>query len=269
MARSAGEVFSARCRPPSNTQPPNSAPSATQQPKGGGSLVSTHAALSPELGSRLKARSGCKSRTTAPGVQGAGRGPRRFLWLLSCPRKKVTRLSGRDPTTSPAGCRKIPGGETPQTPPPPPRSSLKAAAAWSPPTPFFFHDTATTVIYALALRFALPLLGSRGPAEAPWQLLWLLSGLHKKGPRLSGRDPTTPPAGCRKILRRGNPSQNYRREPGNSKRKKLEGDPAGRPQAANTKLGPPLAPAGPPPHRGGRLPPGQVELGGALGAFLL
>ena len=44
-------------------------------PKGGGSLVSTHAALSPELGSKLKARSGCKSGTTAPGVQGAGRGP--------------------------------------------------------------------------------------------------------------------------------------------------------------------------------------------------
>ena len=44
-------------------------------PKGGGSLVSTHAALSPELGSSLKARSGCKSGTTAPGVQGAGRGP--------------------------------------------------------------------------------------------------------------------------------------------------------------------------------------------------
>ena len=66
--------------PPSVEQvPPNSAPSQFQQPKGGGSLVSTHAALSLELGSRLKARSGCKSRTTAPGVQGAGRGPRRFL----------------------------------------------------------------------------------------------------------------------------------------------------------------------------------------------
>ena len=44
-------------------------------PKGGGSLVSTHAALSPELGSKLKARSGRKSGTTASGVQGAGRGP--------------------------------------------------------------------------------------------------------------------------------------------------------------------------------------------------
>ena len=44
-------------------------------PKGGGRLVSTHAALSPELGSSLKARSGRKSGTTAPGVQGAGRGP--------------------------------------------------------------------------------------------------------------------------------------------------------------------------------------------------
>src|SRR5699024_9922197 len=76
-------------------------------PKGGGRLVSAHAALSPELGSKLKARSGRKSGTTAPGVQGAGRGPRRFLWLLSCPCKKVTRLSGRDPTTPPAGCRKI------------------------------------------------------------------------------------------------------------------------------------------------------------------
>ena len=50
-------------------------PSQFQQPKGGGRLVSTHAALSPELGSKLKARSGCKSGTTAPGVQGAGRGP--------------------------------------------------------------------------------------------------------------------------------------------------------------------------------------------------
>ena len=88
--------------------PSNPTPSAAQQPKGGGRLVSTHAALSPELGSRLKAQSGCKSRTTAPGVQGAGRGPRRFLWLLSCPCKKVTRLSGRDPTTPPAGCREIP-----------------------------------------------------------------------------------------------------------------------------------------------------------------
>ena len=29
--------------------------------------------------------------------------------------------------------------------------------------------------------------------------------------------------------------------PENVKRKKLKGDPAGRPQAANTKLGPPLA----------------------------
>ena len=82
-------------------------------PKGGGRLVSTHAALSPELGSSLKARSGRKSGTTAPGVQGAGRGPRRFLWLLSCPRKKVPRLSGRDPTTPPAGCRKMVRGKTP------------------------------------------------------------------------------------------------------------------------------------------------------------
>ena len=55
--------------------PSNPTPSAAHQPKGGGRLVSTHAALSPELGSSLKARSGCKSGTTAPGVQGAGRGP--------------------------------------------------------------------------------------------------------------------------------------------------------------------------------------------------
>ena len=104
---------------------PNSAPSQFQQPKGGGRLVSTHAALSPELGSKLKARSGCKSGTTAPGVQGAGRGPRRpppcpppegEAGRGRCPRKKVTRLSGRDPTTPPAGCRKIPGGEAPQPP---------------------------------------------------------------------------------------------------------------------------------------------------------
>ena len=122
--------------PPSvEAVPPNLAPSQFQQPKGGGSLVSTHAALSPELGSKLKAQSGCKSGTTAPGVQGAGRGPRRFLWLLSCPRKKVTRLSGRDPTTPPAGCRKTPEGGTPQTPPPPNSSNRKAAAAWYPPTP--------------------------------------------------------------------------------------------------------------------------------------
>ena len=103
-----GRRGSFRQLPPSVEQaPPNPAPSQFQKPKGGGRLVSTHAALSPELGSSLKARSGCKSGTTAPGVQGAGRGPRRFLWLLSCPRKKVTRLSGRDPTTPPAGCRKI------------------------------------------------------------------------------------------------------------------------------------------------------------------
>ena len=62
--------------PPSvGEPPPNPAPSQFQQPKGGGRLVSTHAALSPELGSKLKARSGRKSGTTAPGVQGAGRGP--------------------------------------------------------------------------------------------------------------------------------------------------------------------------------------------------
>ena len=100
---------SARQLPPS-VEPitPKLRPLDSALPKGGGSLVSTHAALSPELGSMLKVQSGCKSGTTAPGVQGAGRGPRRFLWLLSCPRKKVTRLSGRDPTTPPAGCRKIP-----------------------------------------------------------------------------------------------------------------------------------------------------------------
>ena len=107
------------CQPPPSVEetafPPG--PLDYAPPKGGGSLVSTHAALSPELGSMLKARSGCKSGTTAPGVQGAGRGPRRFLWLLSCQRKKVTRLSGRDPTTPPAGCRKISGGGTPPKPP--------------------------------------------------------------------------------------------------------------------------------------------------------
>ena len=65
-----------RQQPPSvEPIPPNPAPSQFQQPKGGGRLVSTHAALSPELGSKLKAQSGCKSGTTAPGVQGAGRGP--------------------------------------------------------------------------------------------------------------------------------------------------------------------------------------------------
>ena len=83
-----GSPFKGSCRrrrlrgplrqmPPSVERPPQkSAPSQFQQPKGGGSLVSTHAALSPELGSSLKAQSGCKSGTTAPGVQGAGRGPR-------------------------------------------------------------------------------------------------------------------------------------------------------------------------------------------------
>ena len=103
-----------RLRGPIRPLPPSVEPIAPKlrpldfaPPKCGGRLVSTHAALSPELGSKLKAMSGCKSGTTAPGVQGAGRGPRRFLWLLSCPRKKVTRLSGRDPTTPPAGCRKI------------------------------------------------------------------------------------------------------------------------------------------------------------------
>ena len=141
--------------PPSvGEPPPNPAPSISHLPKGGGRLVSTHAALSPELGSSLKARSGCKSGTTAPGVQGAGRGPRRFLWLLSCPRKKVTRLSGRDPTTPPAGCRKMIRRENPSSrgsqpgrmPENPRRgdpSNLtpsaahrrKAAAAWYAPTP--------------------------------------------------------------------------------------------------------------------------------------
>ena len=57
------------------TTTPNPRPLDYALPKGGGRLVSTHAALSPELGSSLKARSGCKSGTTAPGVQGAGRGP--------------------------------------------------------------------------------------------------------------------------------------------------------------------------------------------------
>ena len=71
-----GRRGSTRPLPPSVGElPPNPSPSQFQQPKGGGSLVSTHAALSPELGSKLKAQSGRKSRTTAPGVQGAGRGP--------------------------------------------------------------------------------------------------------------------------------------------------------------------------------------------------
>ena len=62
--------------PPSVEHPtPKLRPLRCAPPKDGGRLVSTHAALSPELGSRLKARSGCKSGTTAPGVQGAGRGP--------------------------------------------------------------------------------------------------------------------------------------------------------------------------------------------------
>ena len=65
------------CQPPPSVEetafPPG--PLDYALPKGGGRLVSTHAARSPELGSRLKAQSGCKSRTAAPGVQGAGRGP--------------------------------------------------------------------------------------------------------------------------------------------------------------------------------------------------
>ena len=60
---------------PSEGRPPKPHPLRRAPPKGGGSLVSTHAALSPELGSKRKARSGRKSGTTAPGVQGAGRGP--------------------------------------------------------------------------------------------------------------------------------------------------------------------------------------------------
>ena len=43
---------------PRRGHPSNPVPSQFQQPKGGGRLVSTHAALSPELGSKLKARSG-------------------------------------------------------------------------------------------------------------------------------------------------------------------------------------------------------------------
>ena len=57
------------------------------------------------------------------------------------------------------------------------------------------------------------------------------------------------------------------RMPENVKRKKHKGDPAGRPQAANTKLGPPLAPAGPPPHRGGRFPPNGRKKEGPWGPF--
>ncbi len=123
-------------------------------PKGGGRLVSTHAALSPELGSSLKARSGCKSRTTAPGVQGAGRGPLAtslVTFLFAQERNPPVGAgpdnpSGRMPENSkegkplprgshPAGMPENPGGETPQTPPPPLRSNRKAAAAWYPPTP--------------------------------------------------------------------------------------------------------------------------------------
>ena len=159
--------------------PPNPAPSQFQQPKGGGSLVSTHAALSPELGSSLKARSGRKSGTTAPGVQGAGRGPLATSLVTFLFAQERYPLSGRDPTTPPAGCRKIPGG----VPPPP------------------------------------------GGANPP---------------------------GCRKTPK-----------------EKTFQLPAHRRPPENTKLGPPLAPAGPPPHRGGRLPPRQVELGGALGLSLI
>ena len=57
-------------------------------PKGGGRLVSTHAALSPELGSKLKARSGRKSGTTAPGVQGPAEAPGGFFgYFLARARK--------------------------------------------------------------------------------------------------------------------------------------------------------------------------------------
>ena len=162
---------STRQLPPSVEEvPPNSVPSQFQQPKGGGRLVSPHAALSPELGSSLKARSGRKSGTTAPGVQGAGRGPRRpppypppegEAGRGRCPRKKGTPCRGgtRQPLRRDAG--KFQGGGTP------------------PP-------------------------GGANPPE------------------------------CRKIPKEETfqlPA--HRRPPG------------------NTKLGPPLAPAGPPPHRGG------------------
>ena len=70
-----GELTRRDTGKPQEGSPSNPTPSAAQQPKDGGRLVSTHAALSPELGFSLKARSGCKSRTAAPGVQGAGRGP--------------------------------------------------------------------------------------------------------------------------------------------------------------------------------------------------
>ena len=149
-----GSPFKGSCRrrrlrgptrqlPPSVEQaPPNSAPSQFQQPKGGGRLVFPHAALSPELGSKLKARSGCKSGTTAPGVQGAGRGPRRpppypppegEAGRGRCPRKKVTRLSGRDPTTPPAGCRKIPNERNFSVPSPSAAAGNRLARAPSGP----------------------------------------------------------------------------------------------------------------------------------------
>ena len=141
--------------------PSNPTPSAAQQPKGGGRLVSTHAALSPELGSRLKARSGCKSGTTAPGVQGAGRGP-----------------------------------------------------------------LATSLVTFLFAQESNPPVGA-GPDNP------------------SGRMPEN--------LRRGNPSKTTGGSRKTPKEKTFQ-LPAHRRPPGNTKLGPPLAPAGPPPHRGGRFP---------------
>ena len=108
------------------TSTPNPRPLDYALPKGGGRLVSTHAALSPELGSSLKARSGRKSRTTAPGVQGAGRGPlaTSLVTFLFAQESNPPvgagpdNPSGRMPENTRRGNPlKTTGGETPPKPP--------------------------------------------------------------------------------------------------------------------------------------------------------
>ena len=121
--------------PPSVEEAPQkSAPSQFQQPKDGGNLVSTHAALSPELGSRLKARSGCKSGTTAPGVQGAGRGPLATSLVTFLPVQESDPPVGAGPDNPSGGMPGNPRGGNPlkttggETPPKPPEGAGKQIA---------------------------------------------------------------------------------------------------------------------------------------------
>ena len=143
-----------RQQPPSVEYPtPKPRPLRHALPKGGGSLVSTHAALSPELGSSLKARSAASLERQRLGSRGPAEAPGSPLPALP----QRGRQGGGD-----ARARKVPPvGAGPDNPSgrmpenskkgeplhfhtPPNSSSLKAAAAWYPPTPH------SALSYALA-----------------------------------------------------------------------------------------------------------------------